>query len=124
MSATRMMQTPCTLLLRQEGEEDALGNPVVGEPVEVETFCSLQQRRADEPASEGETSVTEWTLFLPYEVAAQIVEAVARRLNTGDAVRVNDRVYEIVGDPWEAEEGSRPLWHVTAGVKRVSGAGD
>lgn len=114
MSVERMMQTPCVLLLRQEGEEDALGNPVPGEPVEVETFCSFQQRRRDEPDGEGETSATEWNLFLPY----------GTEINTGDAVRVKGRVYELVGDPWDADEGSRSLWHVAATVRRVSGAGD
>ena len=124
MSVERMMQTPCVLLLRQEGEEDALGNPVLGEPLEVETVCALQQRRRDEPADEGETSVTEWNLFLPYEVWAEVIEAVSRQLNTGDAVRAKGREYEIVGDPADNDEGSRALWHVAATVKRVSGAGD
>jgi hypothetical protein len=113
MSAERMMKTPCTLLLRQEEEEDALGNPVLGEPVEVETTCALQQRRRDEPTGEGETSVTEWDLFLPH----------GTEINTGDAVRVKGRVYELVGDPWDADEGSRAMWHVAATVKRVAGAG-
>lgn len=114
MSASRMMRTPCTLLLRQEGEEDALGNPIPGEPVEVETVCAFQQKRRDEPPAEGETSVTEWDLFLPY----------GTEINTGDAVRVKGHVYELVGDPWEADEGSRSLWHVAATVRRVSGADD
>lgn len=114
MSAERMMKTDCTLLLRQEGGEDALGNPVLGEPVEVETTCAFQQRDREEPAGEGETSVAEWNLFLPY----------GTEINTGDAVRVKGRTYELVGDPWEAEEGSRSLWHVAATVKRVSGASD
>jgi len=114
MGVERMMKTPCVLLLRQEEEEDALGNPVLGEPVEVEAMCALQQRDRDEPAGEGETSVTEWNLFLPHRT----------EINTGDAVRVKGRVYELVGDPWDADEGSRALWHVAATVRRVSGAGD
>ncbi len=114
MSTERMMRTPCTLLLRQEEEEDALGNPVLGEPVEVETTCAFQQRHRDEPAGAGETSTTEWNLFLPY----------GTEINTGDAVRVKGRVYELLGDPWDADEGSRALWHVAATCRRVAGAGD
>jgi len=114
MSTSRMMKTACVLLIRQEEEGDDYGNSVLGEPVEVETTCALQQRDRDEPAGEGETSVTEWNLFLPY----------GTDINTGDAVRVKGRVYELVGDPWDADEGSRALWHVAATCRRVSGAGD
>lgn len=113
MSATRMMQTPCVLLRREVTGEDDYGNPEFSD-VEVETVCSFQQRRRDEPDGEGETSVTEWNLFLPH----------GTEINTGDAVRVKGRVYELTGDPWDADEGSRSLWHVAATVKRVSGAGD
>lgn len=124
MSANRMMKTPCTLLLRQEEEEDALGNAVLGEPVEVETTCSLQQHHRDEPAGEGETSATEWNLFLPWETVALVREAASRPLTTGDAALVKGRKYELTGDPWEADEGSRSLWHLEATVKRISGASD
>lgn len=124
MAAARMMRTPCTLLLRQEEEEDALGNPVLGEPVEVETKCAFQPRDRDEPAGEGETSVTEWNLFLVWETTTLVQQAVSRSLRTGDAAVVKGRKYELTGDPWEADEGSRALWHLEATVKRVAGAGD
>lgn len=124
MSAERMMQTPCTLLLRQAAGEDALGSPVLGEPAEVETTCAFQQRDREEPGGEGETSVTEWNLFLAWETTTLVQEAVSRPLNTGDAARVKGRTYEVVGDPEELDEGSRALWHVAATVKRISGSGD
>ncbi len=115
MSVQRMMKTPCVLLLRQEEEEeDALGEPVLGEPIEVETRCAFQQRDRDEPKGAGETSDTLWNLFLPW----------GTEINTGDAVIVKGHRYELVGDPWDAAEGSRSLWHVAATCRRVAGAGD
>lgn len=118
------MKTPCTLLLRQAKGEDAYGNSVLGDPIEVETFCAFQQRDREEPAGEGETSVTEWNLFLVWETTTLVQEAASRSLDTGDAARVRGRTYEVVGDPEELDEGSRALWHVAATVKRVSGSGD
>jgi hypothetical protein len=109
----RMLRTPCTILRRRESGEDKYGNPTA-EPVEVEAVCSLQQIRRSEHVNAGELSDTLWDLFLPIDI----------EIGTGDAVKVSGFSYELVGEPWRAEEGSRSLWHIEATVRRTSGVGD
>jgi len=112
MSAERMMKTPCTVIQRvPTGETDRHGDAVT-KPVEVETRCSLQKVRGTEHESGGEVSDTAWLLSLPWGI----------ELDAGAAVRVQGHQYEVVGEPWNAEEGSRSLWHVEADVRRTSGA--
>jgi hypothetical protein len=74
----------------------------------------LQQRRRDEGDTVGEVSETLWDVFLP----------TGTTLDTGDAVLVGNYRYEIVGQPWDATEGSTAVHHVEATAKRISGAED
>jgi hypothetical protein len=113
MSATRMMTTDCTILRREEGEEEEFGKPA-GPPEEVKSRCALQQRRRSEHDEGGELSDTLWDLLLPSGTT----------IGTGDSVRVEGREYELVGEPWDAQEGSRSLWHVAATVRRTAGTGE
>lgn len=112
MPVARMMQTPCTLVRRSVVDDDSFDQEA--QPEEVETLCALQQRRRDETDDRGEVSETFWDLFLPH----------GTEIDTGDAVKVNGRTYELVGEPWSAEEGSRAMWHVEATVQRVAGTDD
>lgn len=106
-----LLNTPCTLVHRSdEGDEDAYGDPILTETT-VETVCSLQQRQRDEPGDAGELSVTLWTLFLPTGTA----------LATDDAVVVRGEIFELVGEPWDALEGSAAVHHVEATVRRTAG---
>lgn len=72
----------------------------------VQTVCDLQQGGSDEPADAGEASFTTWNLFLPVDA----------ELDTGDAIRVNGNVYQLVGDPWTLDTGSDNVNHVEARV--------
>lgn len=74
------------------GTVDEYGNAV--EIVQdVAVLCELQQRRRDEPEGQGETSETDWVLFLPAGTA----------LTTADTVTVEPLgTFEVVGDPWPA----------------------
>lgn len=112
MSVERMMKTPCTVIRRiPTGEKNRHGVELT-EPDTEETRCALQQQRALEVDEGGETSDTRWLLILPH----------GTEVDTGDAVEVRGDRYEIEGDPWSAEEGSRSLWHVEVQVRRTSGA--
>lgn len=113
MGVNRMLRTPCTILRRVPDGEDSFGNPTYTTE-EVETVCALQQRRRDEHEEGGELSDTLWSLYLPPGTA----------LDTGESVEVKGRTYEVVGEPWDAQEGSRSMWHVEATCRRTAGAGD
>lgn len=112
MGVNRMIKTPCVVLRRPAGEEEEFGQPDP-KPEEVETRCALQQQRRTEHDAAGELSDTLWNLFLPF----------GTEIGTGDSVRVEDREYDVVGEPWQAQEGSRSLWHVAATVRRTEGSG-
>jgi len=114
MSAERMMKTPCTILQRvPTGEKDRHGD-VITKLVEVETYCSLQKVRGAEHEDGGEVPDTSWLLWLPWGTA----------IDSGAAVRAKGRQYEVVGDPWDVDEGSRSLWHVEAAVRRTGRAAE
>lgn len=109
-----LIATPCTLVRRTDaGTDDIYGNEQRTETL-VTTTCSLQQTRREEPDAAGEASETTWSLFLPTGTA----------IDTGDGVVVNDAVYEVIGQPWDADEGSAAVNHVEATLRRVAGAED
>lgn len=111
MSATRMMKTPCTIISRvATGEKDRRGDALY-EDAEVETVCALQKAGGKEHEDGGETSDTTWRVWFPW----------GTQLDTGAAVLAKGRRYEVVGEPWDADEGSRGLWHVAATLQRTSG---
>lgn len=111
MSLESLLNTPCQIITRSdEGDQDAYGDPILTETV-TETVCALQQNRRDEPGDMGELSDTLWTLFLPTDT----------ELATDDAVVAYGKVFELVGDPWDAREGSADMWHVEATVRRTAG---
>lgn len=111
MSLAQLLNQPCTIVSRSdEGDTDAYGDPILTESA-AETTCVLQQNRRDEPGEAGELSDTLWTLFLPTGTA----------LNTDDAVVVNGKIYELVGEPWDATEGSADMHHVEATLRRTAG---
>lgn len=112
MPVARMMTTDCTIVRRSVVDDDSFDQEA--QPEEVEAVCSLQQRRRDETDDRGEVSETFWDLSLPH----------GTEIDTGDAVKVGGRRYELVGEPWSPEEGSRSMWHVEATVRRVAGTED
>jgi hypothetical protein len=113
MSVTRMMTRTATIHRELEtGQKDRGGNALT-EPVEEEVRCALQQKRRTEEEDGGEISDTLWDLYLPF----------GTEIDTGDSIVVDDRRYEVVGEPWSAQEGSRSMWHLEATVQRTAGAG-
>lgn len=109
MSIASLIKRPATLIRRSDsGKTDEFGTPIQT-PTESEVPCALQQRRRDERDDQGELAESLWDLFLPY----------GTELDTGDAVVVNGETYELVGEPWNAEEGSQAMWHVEATVRKV-----
>lgn len=125
MSISRLMSIPCTVVSEvPTGEKDRYGDPIT-ETVEVETKCAFQQQRRTEHESTaisgsssaapvGEVSDTLWKLMLPYGTL----------ISSGAAIRVKGREYELVAEPWSAEEGSRSMWHIEATVRRRAGTGE
>lgn len=125
MSLAHMMSIDCTVLSEvPTGEKDRYGDPIT-KVVEVETKCAFQQQRRTEHESTaisgsssaapvGEVSDTLWKLMLPWGTT----------ISSGAAVRVKGRVYELVAEPWSAEEGSRSMWHIEATCRRRAGTGE
>ncbi len=106
---------PMTLIQRADvGDIDDYGNAVKTE-TRIATTGALQQIRRDEPEGEGELSDTRWLLVMPWGTP----------LTTGDAVEYRGQVYELVGDPWNADDiGSEAMWHVEGTCRRTRTAGD
>lgn len=114
MSIERMMSIPCTVISEvPTGEKDRYGDPIT-ERVEVSTKCALQQFRGEEHEQIGEVSDTLWNLYLPYET----------QIGMSAEVLAGEREYEVVGECWKAEEGSRSMWHIEALVRRRAGSGE
>lgn len=114
MSLASLLSTPVTIVRRtNSGSTDIYGNPTQSETL-VNTTCSLQQQARATDEVVGEIAETFWDLFLPTGTA----------IDTSDRVLVANAFYEVVGQPWDAREGSAEVWHVEATVKRVAGAGD
>lgn len=114
---SRMMSTPCTVISEvPTGEKDRHGDPIT-ETVEIETKCALQphgRERSSEHEGAGEVSDTFWLLLLPW----------GTDIGTSSMIRVDDREYEVVGEAWNAQEGTRTMWHVEASVRRRAGTGE
>lgn len=107
-----LIRTPCTIIRRSDvGDVDEDNNEIPGE-TPVETLCNLQQVRRDEPASEGELSVTAWNCYFP----------AGTELTTADAVEIEGHLYELAGDPWDANQGSAAVNHVEATLVRTGEA--
>jgi hypothetical protein len=113
--ATRAINRPATLLRRTEEGEDAHGNPKY-EVEEVDVVCELQQfRRQEARANVDDLSDSLWDLYLP----------AGTEVDSGDAIVVDGRTYEILGEPWEARDPfTERFSHIEATVRRTAGAGD
>lgn len=114
MTLSTLLGTACTIVRRSDsGSTDVYGNPTPTETL-VQTTCSLQQRERSEDATAGELSETLWDLFLPTGTA----------IDTSDGVVIGNAVYEVVGQPWNATEGTTSVHHVEATLKRVAASED
>lgn len=115
MSIATLLNRPCVITRRSSagGEIDDYGGEKPGEQT-VQTVCQIQQIRRAEPGADGEMSITDWVGFFPTGTA----------LRTADMVTTDDGDYEVVGDPWQAMEGSPSVWHVEATLRKVSGSDD
>jgi hypothetical protein len=105
-----LIGTPCVIVRRVAGEEiDDYGDPVATEEL-VETVCELQQRQRDEPEAEGEFGVSRWEAFFP----------VNTEIDTTDGLIVEPHgEFEVIGNPWNANQGSAAVNHVVATLRRV-----
>jgi hypothetical protein len=112
MSLNQLLSLNCTIERRTAGGEDDYGNDTVT-VTPLDTVCELQQAKRDEPDSQGELSATDWRLYLP----------AGTDIDTSDTVIVNDLVFEVVGDPWQARNPrTRTLSHVEATVRKTGEA--
>lgn len=111
MPLLQLLNTPVTITRRSPSadETDDYGNPSDDETA-VETVGELQQQRRDEPAGQGDLSVTTWLLILP----------AGTTLDATDLVTVDDVDYEVLGDPWNARNPRTGLdEHVEATLKKA-----
>jgi hypothetical protein len=109
---TNLLNLPCSIERRVASGEDDYGNDTQT-VTWAETVCELQQRQRDEPGEMGETSATDWRLYLP----------AGTDIDTSDTVIVNDQIFEVVGDPWQARNPrTRQQSHVEATVRRTGEA--
>jgi hypothetical protein len=106
-----LIATPCTIVHREEsGSVDDWGDPVKTETM-TETVCELQQRRREEPSDQGELGLSWWECFFPVGTA----------IDTEDAVLVEPHgEFEVVGEPWNANQGSGAVNHVATTLRKVA----
>jgi hypothetical protein len=105
------ISTQCQLLRRVEsGDRDEDGNAIPDEDA-VDTLCDLQQVSAQE--HQGELSDTTWMLFFGPDES----------VHAGDAVRIRDEEYELVGDPWRPKDFKGGFSHIQARARQTIGPG-
>jgi hypothetical protein len=111
VTIAQLLNRPCTITHRQEGDErDGYGNPVDEEATTV-TVCELQQRQRTEDA--GIVAAT-WALYLPGGTA----------IDAGDTVEIDGDGYEVLGEPWSARNPiTRVVSHAEVTVRRTVGVG-
>lgn len=116
MSLATLLSRPVLITHRLPSTSlDAYGGEIPDEQL-IETVGQLQQKARTEPPTEGELSVTDWTLFLPVDTL----------LRTGDTITMLDegQDYEVIGDPENMRMGSPAVHHVEATVRRTAGSDD
>src|SRR5688572_27377107 len=114
MPLSQLLNLPCTITRRTPSADDEeindYGDPVQNE-TEVDTVCELQQRARSEDDLQGELSDTSWLLILPAGTA----------IDTGDAVTIDGKTYELVGDPWQARNPrTETVEHIEATLRRTA----
>ena len=106
-----LISRPC-VLVRRMGDTDDFDDTLPEENY-VDTVCEIQQQRREEPAGQGELSVTTWIVFFP----------IGTEVDNGDALLIGDEEYQLVGAPWQADTGSPAVHHVEATAVRTRGPG-
>lgn len=115
MTLTQLLSLSCTILRRSvSAGRDEYGSEIPSVS-EDQTVCELQQEARSEQGDKGELSDTAWVLFLPP----------GTEVNTGDAVIVEGRTYELIGDPWPVRNPrTREPHHIECTVRRTAGSED
>jgi hypothetical protein len=110
VSIAQLLNRPCTITHRQDGDErDEYGNALDGE-MTTTTVCELQQRQRSETTDEIAAST--WALYLPAGTA----------IDTGDAVEIEGVSYEVDGEPWAVRSPiTKGVSHIEATVRRTAG---
>ena len=112
MTIAQLLNCPCTITHRQDGDErDQYGNALDTETTTV-TVCEIQQQQRTETAEE--IAGTTWALYLPAGTA----------IDAGDTVDIDDVSYEVHGEPWPARSPvTEQVSHIEATVHRTAGVG-
>lgn len=114
MSLSTLINRPCTIIRRTaSSSRDDYGNKIRTEQA-IPTVCEVQQLRRDEPADQGELSVTQWNAYFPAGTA----------LDTSDVVVVDGLgEFEVVGAPEQKRNPRTRLeGQVEATLVRTKGA--
>lgn len=95
MTFSNLLTTSVTIIPRSRADgDDDFSDPTPTEGTEVTVLGALQQRSRDEPNGQGDLSDTDWLLILPAGTA----------IDRTDAVRVDGRGYEVIGEPWSVTD--------------------
>ena len=114
MIADLLTQTATIIHRSESGTTDDYGNDIPSETQE-EVDCYLEQRRRTEDDELGEVSEADYLLILPAGTA----------IDTGDVAVVDERAYELIGDPWSAHDPDTSAdHHIEATVRRTAGEED
>jgi hypothetical protein len=116
VSLSNLINRPVTIIRRTEsGTTDSYGNEV-SDQTYITTLGEIQQRRREEPGSQGELSDTLWDGFFQADVT----------LDTSDALLVDGLgTFELVGGPWVAyNPRTQQQSHVEATLRQTTGAED
>lgn len=115
MSIANLINRPCTITHRSEGEEkDGYGNVIPKEET-IETVCELQQAQGFRSESEDQVSDNRWILFLP----------AGTTVGAADTVTIDGEAYEFLAAPWPARNPrTGVVSHIEATVCRTASMGD
>lgn len=113
MSLARLINRPCTIRRKTEGETRNKHGNAVSEIVETETVCELQQQPAFRSESDEAVSENRWQVYLlPGET-----------VGSGDSIDIEGAgEFEVFGEPWEARNPrTGRASHIEVAVRRTAG---
>jgi hypothetical protein len=115
VSIASLINRPCTITHRSEGEEkNEYGNAAPKEET-IETVCELQQTQGFRSESEDQVSDNRWLLILPAGTS----------VGAADTVTIDGDDYEFLAAPWPARNPrTGTASHIEATVCRTAAMGD
>jgi hypothetical protein len=110
VSFLSLLNRTATITHRGDQTVGADGRPQPGATTTTTSRCRLEQTAASEVTVGQSTYVTNWRIYFPAGVP----------LDGGDALTIDGRHFELVGQPWEVD-GASTVHHIEARATEVVG---